>query len=292
MKIGISLPTYGNNASANGIREVGVEAEALGYSDVWTTDHTIMARQYGYPYGRIFESLTALGYIAAKTSTIRIGTSILSIPLRNPILVAKQVVTLDHLSDGRFIFGVGLGKGEDDIPEFKFLGADYQRRGEYVTEAIKIMKILWTEKNPTFQGKYYSFDNCVFEPKPVQKPHPPIWWGGASHKALRRVAETGDGWQPITYQDQPITPEAYAMLKRRLDELIGGRKITYSLRIHLDLHVVSKFKYSISLEELGLRLSAFKKVGVEHVVIDMGDLPAEEHKHLMRQFMNEIAPTI
>jgi hypothetical protein len=74
--------------------------------------------------------------------------------------------------------------------------------------------------------------------------------------------------------------------------LIGGRKITYSLRIHLDLHVVSKFKYSISLEELGLRLSAFKKAGVEHVVIDMGDLPAEEHKHLMRQFMNEIAPTI
>jgi len=271
---------------------VASEAENLGYSDVWTIDHTIMARQYGYPYGRIFESLTVLGYVAAKTSTVRIGTSILSIPLRNPILVAKQVVTLDHLSGGRFIFGVGLGKGEDDIPEFNFLGADYRRRGEYATEAIQIMKALWTMENPTFKGKYYSFGDCVFEPKPIQKPHPPIWWAGASEKALRRVVETGDGWQPITYEDQPITPEAYAMLKKRLETMLGGRKITYSLRIHLDLHVVSKYKYSTTIEELGPRLSSFKKAGAGHVVIDMGDLTVGEYKQLMRQFIKEIAPTI
>jgi len=292
MLFGVNLPTYGNNTSAQAIGEVAVEAEALGYSDVWTIDHTIMARQYGYPYGRIFESLTVLGYVAAKTSNIRIGTSILSIPLRNPILVAKQVVTLDHLAGGRFIFGVGLGKGEDDIPEFKFLGADYGRRGEYATEAVKIMKALWTMENPTYQGKYYSFSDCVFEPKPLQKPHPPIWWAGASEKALRRVVEMGDGWQPITYEDQPITPEAYAMLKKRLENMLAGRKITHSLRIHMDLHVVSRFRYSTAIEELGPRLAAFKKVGAEHVVIDMGDLNVLDYKQLMKQFIKEIAPTI
>lgn len=292
MLFGINLPTYGNKMSASGIAEVASEAERLGFSDVWTVDHTIMARQYGYPYGRIFESLTVLSYVAAKTSKVRIGTSILSLPLRNPILVAKQVVTLDHLSCGRFIFGVGLGKGEDDIPEFNFLGADYRRRGEYATEAIKIMKMLWTSDNPSFHGRYYSFEDCVFEPKPVQKPHPPIWWAGSSEKALSRVVESGDGWQPITYKDKPITPQDYHMLRDRLEEMLGGRKITYSLRIHLDLHVFSKYRYTTLIDELGPRLSAFEKAGVEHVVIDMGDLSADEYKQLMAQFMMEIAPTI
>jgi probable F420-dependent oxidoreductase len=292
MLFGFNIPTYGNNASADGIVQTAVKAEELGFSDVWTIDHTIMARQYAYPYGRIFESLTVLGHVAAKTSRVKIGTSILSIPLRNPILVAKQVVTLDHLSGGRFIFGVGLGKGEDDIPEFNFLGVDYRRRGEYASEAIKIMKTLWTAENPSHSGKYYNFNDCIFEPKPVQRPHPPIWWAGASDKALLRVAETGDGWQPITYQDRPITPKDYLILSKRLAGMLKGRKITYSLRIHLDLHVVSKYRYTTTVEELGPRLASFKKSGTEHVVLDFGDLPTEDHVKLMKFFMEDIAPTI
>ena len=292
MLFGFNLPTYGNNTSAESIVKTAVKAEELGYSDIWTIDHTIMARGYAYPYGRIFESLTVLSHVAAKTSRVRIGTSILSIPLRNPILVAKQVVTLDHLSGGRFIFGVGLGKGEDDIPEFNYLGADYRRRGEYATEAIKIMKTLWTEENPEHSGKYYKFKDCVFEPKPLQKPHPPIWWAGSSDKALSRVATSGDGWQPITYNDRPITPEDYAMLRKRLEGMLNGRKITYSLRIHLDLHVVSRYRFTTTVEELGPRLAAFKRSGAEHVVLDFGDLPAEESLKLMKFFIEDIAPTI
>ncbi|GBC70163.1 Pyrimidine monooxygenase RutA [archaeon HR01] len=292
MLFGFNLPTYGNNTSAESIVKTAVKAEELGYSDIWTIDHTIMAREYAYPYGRIFESLTVLSHVAAKTSRVRIGTSILSIPLRNPILVAKQVVTLDHLSGGRFIFGVGLGKGEDDIPEFNYLGADYRRRGEYATEAIKIMKTLWTEENPEHSGKYYKFKDCVFEPKPLQKPHPPIWWAGSSDKALSRVATSGDGWQPITYNDRPITPEDYAMLRKRLEGMLNGRKITYSLRIHLDLHVVSRYRFTTTVEELGPRLAAFKRSGAEHVVLDFGDLPAEESLKLMKFFIEDIAPTI
>lgn len=292
MLFGVILPTYGKMMSPSGVTDVAVEAEKNGYSDVWTTDHIIMARSYAYPYGRILESLTVLSHISAKTSDIKIGTSILSLPLRNPIITAKQVVTLDHLSGGRLILGVGLGKGEDDIPEFRFLNADYHRRGEYATEAIKIMKALWTMENPSFKGKYFSFEDCVFEPKPLQKPHPPIWWAGASDKALRRVVESGDGWQPITYQDKPITPSDYAMLRDRLERMLNGRKIRYSLRLHLDLHVVSKHRYTSTIEELAMKLADFKKAGVEHVAVDFGDLPPEEHRHQTKYFIKDIAPTI
>lgn len=292
MRFGINLPTYGNNASPEGIRRVAIEAESLGYSDVWTIDHQIMSKEYAYPYGRIFESLTVLAHIAAVTTSIRIGTSILSLPLRHPITAAKQLSTIDVLSNGRLIVGVGLGRGVDDLPEFEFMGADYKKRGEYATEAINIFKELWTKDSPEFNGKYFKFRDCVFEPKPLQKPHPPIWWGGASDRALRRVVETGDGWQPITYNDLPITPSDYHSLRRKLLSMLGGRNITFSLRLHLDLHVESKDRYLLTLEELGERLAEFKEAGAEHVVLDFGDLTYQEYVRTMKVFMDDIASTI
>lgn len=292
LRFGAVLPTYGENMSPGGVVRCAVEAEGLGFGDVWTTDHIIMARRYAYPYGRILESLITLSHVAAKTSTVRIGTSILSLPLRNPILVAKQTATLDQLSGGRLILGVGLGKGEDDIPEFEYLGASYEERGEYASEALAVIKALWTQDTPQYEGRIFRLRDCVFEPKPAQRPHPPIWWAGASGRALRRVAETGDGWQPITYRDRPITPGDYAALRERLLGMLGGRSITFSLRLHIEMLVESRTRYETGLGELVERIAEFKRAGAEHVCVDFGDQPAERYIDAMRSFMRLAAPSL
>ena len=177
--------------------------EERGLHSFFVPEHVLFFRDYGsrYPYsdnGRIpgepdgtLEPFTALTWIAAHTSRIRLGTGICLVPQRSPVYTAKQVADVDFLSGGRLDFGVGIGWLRE---EFAALGVPWERRGERTAEYVRVMKALWCEEVSEYRGELYDLPPCVQNPKPVQKPHPPILFGGESDAALRRVAQLGQGW--------------------------------------------------------------------------------------------------
>lgn len=169
--------------------ELGVTAERLGYRAAWLPDHLLPPGEYGDTYGGVYEPLVTLTYLAAVTSTIRLGTSVLVLPMRNPFVVAKQAATLDRLSGGRLTLGIGIGWNET---EFAAVGADFATRGPRTDEAITLLRHLF-RGGGAFVGKYHSYAEGVFAPLPGRDI--PIMVGGLSDRALRRVAELGDEWQ-------------------------------------------------------------------------------------------------
>ena len=194
MQFGLSLPHFWQVASPEAIRRVAQRAEHLGYDGIWVSDHIVIPDSAVDRFGSVFyEPLTVLAFAAACTSTIRLGTTVLIVPYRNPVVTAKVLSTLDVLSGGRVTAGVGVGWTED---EFKALGVPFKERGALSDEYIAVFKTLWTQDKPAFHGQYVHFDKIAFEPKPVQKPHIPIWIGGNSKRAIRRAVALGDGWHP------------------------------------------------------------------------------------------------
>ena len=180
-------------------------AEQAGFHSIWAPEHIVLLDQYAskYPYSpdgkfpsptmqvEILDPFAALTFIAAQTKTIRVGTGICLVPERNPLTTAKEVATLDKLSGGRFDFGVGVGWLEE---EFTALGVPWARRAARTREYLQVMKKLWTEEETSFEGEFCSFPSVRSYPKPAQKPHPPIIFGGESEPALKRAGEVGDGW--------------------------------------------------------------------------------------------------
>jgi probable F420-dependent oxidoreductase len=193
MKFGVCLPNYGRTASPEALSAVAAEAEALGYDSVWTTDHILMPRDSGTPYERILDSLASLAYLAGKTKKVRLGVSSLIIAMRNPVVAAKQLATIDSLSGGRVILAIGAGWNEK---EFSFIGSDFHDRGRRVNESIRLIRDLWKGET-SFEGRWLPqrFQDAVFEPSPASKDLE-IWIGGASQPAMRRAARLGDAWHP------------------------------------------------------------------------------------------------
>ncbi len=185
----------GFKATPEGIIETACKAEELGFDAVLLNDHIIVD---GSPralpsWGNTYDPLIALSYVAARTTRIRLGTSVLIMPYRNPVATAKMMATLDQMSGGRVIAGVGVGWCE---AEFAALGVPFKERGARTTEYLRIWQACWAPGAVTFQGRFFSFADMYTAPKPLQQPHPPIWIGGSSHAALRRAAEFAQVWQP------------------------------------------------------------------------------------------------
>ena len=192
MHFGVCLPNFpfGAPPSRDHIVAIAQAAERLHYASVWVSDHVLVPVDKPR-YGHLYEVLTTLAYIAGVTERIRLGTSVLVLPQRDAILAAKQIATLDDLSGGRVIVGVGAGWMEG---EFTNLGADFHRRGRHLDEGIQVMHTLWRDQTPQHAGSFYRFTDVLFGPKPSQAGGPAIWIGGASDAALRRAALLGDGW--------------------------------------------------------------------------------------------------
>ena len=211
MKIGITLgllaPKYWN--------DVAIEADKLGFYSLWMPDHLVFpTNMSGSPFSenehppippstKLFDAFAYLGFLAAKTENIRLGTNVYLLGLRHPFVAARAIATLDYLSNGRADIGVGAGWLRQ---EWEVAGFDPKTRGKRLDEALEVCKRLWTEETIKHQGQFYQFDEVMFEPKPVQNPHPPILVGGESPAALRRVAKHGDGWYGIGHTVESVQP--------------------------------------------------------------------------------------
>ena len=211
LQFGVRLPVSGPLASIGAITKIAAKSEELGYDSVWVHDHLMWTRQAHEHHissgssealgeGQeplFFESLTTLSYLSAITKRVKLGVACMVIPCRNPVYLAKQAANLDVLCNGRLILGAGLGSRTTRLSrEFEVLNVPVKTRGDRFTEYVKAIRALWTEDAANFAGKYVSFSGAEIFPKPIQKPHPPIWVGGWSEGSAKRAAEVGDGWIP------------------------------------------------------------------------------------------------
>ena len=250
MEIGIHLPHIGPLASREGITAFAQLAEEHGFDSLWVSDHVIVPRKLEsrYPYSPdgnfpvppdvpFLEPIATLQFVAGVTQRVKLGTTILVIPMRNPIVTAKQLASLDVLSGGRLILGAGAGWMEQ---EFEMLGAPFERRGARTDEYIELFKALWTEENPSFRGKFWQIEEVGFSPKPLQRPHPPIWTGGHGARALRRAGRLADAWH-AAYLDPDALREPYREVQRHADE--AGRDpatVALTVRTRLPLNDPSR----------------------------------------------------
>ena len=210
-EFGIRVPNSGPLSSKENIVRAAQNSEELGFDTVWLHDHVVWSSEMHRHHissgateaitdaqeANFFECMTTMSYLAAKTKDIQIGVACLVMPLRNPIYAAKQCATLDHLCDGRLLVGVGLGsKATRESSEFDVFEVSEKSRGNRTDEYIEAMKAIWTQPMASYEGKFLKFDNAEIHPKPLQKPHPPVWVGGWMDQAAVRAGRYGEGWIP------------------------------------------------------------------------------------------------
>lgn len=224
MKFGYVLPNFGDKISATELVDIATVCEESGFDSVWATDHVIVQEELKEPYGQLLEPLITLSFIASRTEKLKIGTSVLVLPQRNPVLVAKQAAALDVFSNGRVILGFGAGWSET---EFANLGSDFANRGRVYDESIRLIRALWNNDIVNFEGRFFHVRDAVFLPKPVHGSIP-IWLGGTSNASIRRAIRFADGWHPTG-----LTVEDFGEGVRKIRE--SGKKLTISMRITTDI---------------------------------------------------------
>tara|TARA_B100001179_G_scaffold225067_1_gene204519 strand:- start:50 stop:961 length:912 start_codon:yes stop_codon:yes gene_type:complete len=299
-------------ASPANLRTLAQRAESLGFDSAWVSDHIILPRSVDsfYPYAAngvatfrpdedYYEPLAALNFLAGCTQKIRLGTHVLILPYRNPVLTAKMISTLDVLSEGRFILGAGVGWMEE---EFKALGLDtFARRGAVTDEYIQLFKELWTKDNPEFQGEHYQLSESGFQPKPVQKPHPPIWIGGHTNPAIRRAAKYGDGWMPIGLRPPAILePEELAEKITRLRRLTmeAGRpedavSLCFSTGVTFDDSPgATRRMMSGRAEQIAADLRQYQDLGIRNFILGFPGDSVAAVDEAMEQFSKQVMPLI
>ena len=312
VSFGCSLPSRGEMASPDNLRRLAQRAEDLSFDHVWVSDHIVIPHEVNsfYPYAAdgvapfqrdntYFEPLAALNFLAGCTTQVKLGTHVLILPYRNPVLTAKILATLDVLSGGRLILGAGVGWMEE---EFLAMGLDtYAQRGEVTNEYIQIFKELWTSEQPEFHGKHYDISEVGFLPKPVQKPHPPIWVGGHTNPAIRRAATLGDGWMPIGLRPPAILEpeelsEKIARL-RRISVWAGRAEDAVDLVFSTDCIFQNDTGNDRRLvsgrpEQIAADLRQYQDLGVQHFILSFPASTADEQQHAMERFSREVMPLI
>jgi probable F420-dependent oxidoreductase len=231
MQLGIHLPHAGEQATPALIKRLAQRAEALGLSDVWVSEHIIVPRA-SFPRSPLFyDPVLTLTWVAAVTQRVRLGTSVLVLPMRHPLPLAKELATLHNLSEGRLILGAGVGWLE---PEFAALGVPFRERGRRMDEGIAMMRAVWTQDPVSFQGKYIPADVSEMTMLPMPISRIPIWIGGSSDAALKRTTRVADGWHGSRY-----TAEEAAPIVKRLRELCQRNSCAFRCEPRLSLTLTS-----------------------------------------------------
>ena len=319
MQYGFSVPNGGPLATADAIRAIAGKGEGLGFDCVIAPDHIIIPKSIASPYpysesgefasvsaaaGECLEMHGMLSFLAAATSTLRLITSVLVVPYRHPVLAAKLLATIDVLSAGRLTVGCGAGWMEE---EFGPVGAPpFAERGKATDEFIAAIKELWTSETPTFDGAYTRFADIAFAPKPVQRPHPPIWIGGESAPAMRRTVRLGDGWYPIGNNPRfPLnTARRFAdgvEKLRRLAEEADRDPASIDLAFYVPRYNESeaqvldegdRMAFTGSAEEIAADIAGHRDLGVRHLIFNFLDPSLERTLERMEFFAADVRPLV
>ena len=315
MRFGFYLPTRGPQANGPAIEALARHGEALGYHSAVVADHIIIpvTSDSTYPYtldgkhpseGDALEQLAEIAFVAGATRSLRLITSVLIVPHRNPVVTAKTLATIDVLSRGRLTVGIGVGWLRE---EFAALGAPtFDRRGAVTDEYVRIFKTLWTQAPASYEGEFYRFADVWCLPRPVQQPHPPIWIGGHSAAALRRAARYGDGWHPVGgVPTAPLRPAEMAENVAKLRRLAAERgrdpaTITVSLKAPLyDLGVTGaaldsegreRRPLSGTAEQIAGDVRAYAEAGVSELILDFRGDALGASLDRMEWFAREVIP--
>ena len=312
MRFGFYLPTRGPTAEPQALTKMAQTGEQLGFTSTMIADHIVIPDRIESPYPytvagnflgdeEAIEQLTLMSYIAACTTKLRLVTSVMILPHRNPVVTAKILSSIDFLSGGRVTVGVGVGWMRE---EFEALDApDFDKRGAVSDEYIEIFKKLWTEARPSHNGAAYQFETLRFAPKPVQKPHPPIWIGGHSGPALRRVAKYGDGWHPVgSTAASPLPATEVAEKRARIHALASelGRdpssiEIAYKAPIYdggKPPTGETRRNFSGRNEQIAEDIHTFAQAGVDELVFDFRADSLTQTIDKMRWFGEQITPLV
>jgi probable F420-dependent oxidoreductase len=288
---GLALPNYRAGSSAEGIEAAADAAERLGYTSIWTTDHLAIDRQNADEYGRIFEAILTLAHVGARTTRVRIGASVVVVPMRPAVVVAKELATLDVLSRGRVIAGVGVGW---NATEFGSVGAAdrFHVRGAYTNEAIRLWRHLWSGSTEPFRGRFNELTDFVFEPLPMQPGGPPIVVGGGSEAACRRAGTLGDGYHfsaagPASVGRRVAMVTEAARAAGRATPPISGRA-----RLEFDVAAGSGYAMRGSPQAIAAEVRAFRDVGVSHLVVAIGPTDPKGYVAVAERFMREVVPLV
>jgi probable F420-dependent oxidoreductase len=292
VRAGIHVPQWGPEATRAGVLEIARSAEAAGLDSIWVADHIVLPARTGsrYPYSRdgttafkpedgFLDALTTLAVIAGATERIRLGTSVLVLPMRQPLPVAKAVATLDVLSQGRLVLALGTGWLRE---EFDALGVPFATRGERLAEMVAALRRLWADGRATVEGEHVRFGEVVCEPRPVQPGGPPLWIGGTSEAALRRAAEYGDGWHAVGSR-----PELLAEGRRRLAELArGAGRDPAALNFSTSAGLPGD--RGLALE----RLAALQAAGLDDVVLNLPGATVREMRAQIDRLAADLLPAL
>jgi len=277
MKLGICLPHYGRPIEVPRMLDVARHAEARGLDSIWVTDHVVVPNDATLIYREdMLDPLAVLPWLAGVTSRIALGTSVVILPYRSPISVAKLLASVDVLSGGRLLVGAAIGWLEG---EFEALGVPFKERVSRSEEAITLMKTLWTDATPKLETERHRLSGLQVSPMPLRKPRPPIWIGGMSEPALRRVARMGDGWHATG-----ATPETFRQGKQAVTRFWKEEGRTgdpaWSLRIALFIDGVHEWavdekflrgRHPIkgTVKQVAGQLAEYKRLGVDHIALEV-----------------------
>jgi alkanesulfonate monooxygenase len=280
IKFGLRLPSFALGARTATLAEMGAylrRAEDLGFDCAVSIDHLLLTPPaYSCTW---LEPVALLSALAGVTRTIKLGTMVLVLPLRNPAYFAKEWATLDLLSGGRSILGVGVGWHED---EFALMGVPHKERGRRMDEMLEAVTALWAGDDVSYDGKYYKFRNLTIDPKPLQKPHPPIWIGGDSDVAFRRVGRLGDAWHAAFNRPEQLG-EKYARIQNHARE--AGRD-PCSVGLTVRASVPTDTPQAIE------RLGAYAEVGVSHVALELWASSIDDFRGVVQRFAREVRPEL
>jgi probable F420-dependent oxidoreductase len=305
MRLGFALPNIGSVATAEAVSKAAQRAEALGFDSLWTVERLLypLKPQTPYPvtpdgllpepYKYALDPLETLTFAAAQTKTIALGTSVLDMPYYNPVLLARRLTTLDFLSNGRLQVGLGLGWSKDEMDA---AGADMKQRGAMADEFIQVLKAIWTTNPVEFHRKFYHVPKSYINPKPVQRPHPPIYLAAFAPPAMKRLAKMADGWNPVAIPTEGMA-QMFDGIKQQAKE--AGRdpsSLKMIVRANLDITEKPLGKertiFAGTLEEVKEDLAACSKIGAHEVFLDptfsAGGQSLDRWLALMEQFRKSV----